>query len=462
MLVEELRPLALFDGVTDEQLSRLIEASDEVTFEPGQDLWLAGEPADYWWVLLDGTVDLVRRVGREDAVVGTFDAPGRWAGGFRAWDSDAVYLATGRTTGSGRMLKVPAEALRDLMTAFPLVSHFINGLLHTARTIEAGARQREALVSLGTISAGLAHEINNPAAAASRAVDSLGGEVDVLLASLSRLAQGGISADQFTRLDVLRREIEASSAPVDPLAVADHEDALAAWLRGHGVARDWVIAPTLAAAGVRLEWCERVAAVLDGPALEPGLEWVASTVSVAALLGEVTESTRRVSGVIAAVKSYSQMDRGSLQEVDLTEGIESTLVLLGQKLRGGVAVVRDYAVDVPRIEVYAGELNQVWTNLIDNAVDAMDGTGTLRISTSLDGDGVLVCIGDTGHGMPQTVAARAFEAFFTTKDVGKGTGLGLDIARRIVAERHGGTIGIESHPGDTVVSVRLPLRQAAS
>ena len=242
---------------------------------------------------------------------------------------------------------------------------------------------------------------------------------------------------------------------------ADLEQALSLWLAGHGVERDWAIAPPLAAAGVDPGWCERAAAVLDGPALEPGLEWVASTFSVATLLAEVKESTRRISELVAAVRSYSQMDRASMQPIDVTDGLESTLVMLGHKLRDGVTVVRDYGADVPRIEAYAGELNQVWTNLIDNAVDAMDGAGTLRVATRVDGDGVVVEIGDTGPGMPPQVAARAFEPFYTTKDVGKGTGLGLDIARRIVVERHGGTITIDSRPGETVLRVRLPLRRTS-
>jgi signal transduction histidine kinase len=224
------------------------------------------------------------------------------------------------------------------------------------------------------------------------------------------------------------------------------------------VEREWTIAPPLAAAGVDLAWCERAATVLEGPALEAGLEWVASTFSVATLLGEVKESTRRISELVAAVRSYSQMDRASMQHIDVTDGLESTLVMLGHKLRDGVTVVRDYGADVPRIEAYAGELNQVWTNLIDNALDAMDGTGTLRVATHVEGDGVVVEIGDTGPGMPPQVAERAFEPFYTTKGVGKGTGLGLDIARRIVVDRHGGTITIDSRPGETVLRVRIPIQ----
>jgi signal transduction histidine kinase len=188
---------------------------------------------------------------------------------------------------------------------------------------------------------------------------------------------------------------------------------------------------------------------------------VASTLSVATLLGEVKESTRRISELVAAVRSYSQLDRASMQQLEVTDGLDSTLAMLGHKLGGGVTVLREYRADLPRIEASAGELNQVWTNLIDNALDAMDGTGTLRVATFVEGDSLVVEIGDTGPGMPPQVVDRAFEPFFTTKDVGRGTGLGLDIARRIVVERHGGTITIDSRPGETVVRVRLPLRRTS-
>jgi signal transduction histidine kinase len=185
---------------------------------------------------------------------------------------------------------------------------------------------------------------------------------------------------------------------------------------------------------------------------------VASTFSVATLLSEIKESTGRISALVAAVKSYSQMDRASMQRIDVTDGLESTMVMLAHKIPAGITVVRDYGTNVPPIEAHAGELNQVWTNLIDNALDAMDGAGTLRLTTRAEHNDVVIEVGDTGPGMPPEVTARAFEAFYTTKDVGKGTGLGLDIARRIIVERHGGTIVIDSRPGETVLCVRIPVR----
>jgi signal transduction histidine kinase len=457
MQVEELRVLSIFHGLTNEQLEQLLAAGTEVEVRPGVDLFLEGQHADFWWVLVDGSIDLIRHVGREDTVVARMDEPGRWAGGFRAWDEHGTYLATGRGASVGRVLRVPAEVLRERAEAwFPFGAHLIRGLYRTARSIESTARQRESLVTLGTLAAGLAHEINNPASAATRAVDALETASLGLLSSLARLANDDISAAQFSALDALRLELGTASADPDPLARADHEQALASWLIRHGVAGGWTLAAPLAAAGVDPVWCDRAAAVLEGSELEAGLDWVASTFMVATLLAEVKESTRRISELVGAVRSYSQMDRASLQRIDVTEGLENTLVMLSHKL-GEVTVVRDYGADVPQIEAYAGELNQVWTNLIDNAVDAMAGTGSLRVTTRSEPDAVVVEVADTGPGMLPEVAARAFEAFYTTKNVGKGTGLGLDIARRIVVERHSGTITIDSRPGATTLRVRLPL-----
>jgi signal transduction histidine kinase len=459
--VGALRALALFDGLTDAQLDDLAAAGDEVRIAPGVELFREGEHADFWWVLVEGAVDLLRRAGREAAVVGRMDVPGRWAGGFRAWDPHGVYLATGRGADEGWLLRVPATVLRDRTSAwFPFGAHLVGGVFGTARAIESTARQNASLLTLGTLAAGFAHELNNPAAAAARASTALEDACEALLSSVVRLVEGGISPARFTALDALRREIQPTTEALGPLATADHEDALSTWLVDHDVDRDWIIAAAFAAAGVDLAWCERAAATLTGEHLEAGLEWVASTLSVAALVTEVGDSTRRVSDLVAAVKSYSQVDRASLQQIDVQDGLESTLVMLGHKIGPDVEVVRRYGRDVPRIEAYAAELNQVWTNIIDNALDAMGGTGTLRIGARADGTDVVVEIGDTGTGMSPEVARRAFEAFYTTKDVGKGTGLGLDTARRIVVDRHGGRIGIDSRPGKTVLWVRIPGRHA--
>src|SRR5215469_1422880 len=459
--VDDLRAFSLFDGLTDQQLAELINGGTEVAVEPGVALFREGEHADFWWVLLAGSIDLTRHIGQERTLVGKM-MPGRWAGGFRAWDEQGVYLATGVGAATGRILRVPAGLLADRFNAwFPFGRHLIEGLYGTARSIESMARQRQSLVTLGKLAAGLAHEINNPAAAAMRAADDLEIASQTLISTLARLADAEISARQFSALDELRRELDPLAADEDPLILSDREEELSSWLTRIGVDREWLIAPPLAAARADRDWCERAAAALPGPALEPGLEWVASTLSAAALLAEVKQSTRRISELVAAVKSYSQMDRASMQRIDVTSGIESTLIMLAHKL-SGVTVVREYGADVPQVHAHAGELNQVWTNLIDNAIDAMAGAGTLRIATRAEDDEVQIDIADTGPGMPPEVAARAFEAFYTTKDVGKGTGLGLDIARRIVEERHGGTITIESQPGKTVLRVRLPARPLAA
>ncbi|MGY1643435.1 sensor histidine kinase [Geodermatophilus sp. SYSU D00703] len=460
--VSDPRRLGLFDGTGDAQLHELAEVAEVRRFHPGEELFGEGRPAEYWWVLLEGSLDLVRHVGREETLLGTMDVPGRWAGGFRAWDEHGAYLATGRASSEGRVLRVPFEALRAWATTwFPVGVHLIEGLFRTARTFESITREKEALIALGTLAAGLAHEINNPAAAASRAVDDLGTAFDDVLTALRRLAAASVTGDRFAALDRLRGELASRTPAADPVVVADHEEALADWLSAHAVDRAWELAPVLAAAGADVPWCERVAEVLPGAPLEAGLAWVAGTLSTAGLLGEVEESTRRICDLVGAVKSYSQMDRASLQRTDVVEGLESTLAMLAHRIPAGVTVVRDHAADVPAIEARAAELNQVWTHLLDNALDAVAGRGTIRVSTCADRDGgVVVEVGDTGPGMSPEVQRHAFDPFFTTKDVGQGVGLGLDVSRRIV-ERHHGDIAIDVRPGETVVRVRLPRAAAA-
>ncbi len=458
MDAQELRRLPLFAGLDEEQVAELARVGDERVIEAGQELWQEGQPADVWWVLLEGSIAISKRVGKERTVVGSMAEPGQWAGGFAAWDPNNYFFATGRALERGRVLAVPAEELRRLGDEwFAFGVHFIRGLVDTVRRVESTARQREALVALGTLAAGLAHEINNPAAAATRAVDSLTTTSEAIVSSLTRLSTYGVSSEQFAEIDALRRAVRPAETGSNPLALADREDDLSAWLTSHGVEREWELAPALAAAGVDRAWCDRIAAVLGPEALAVGIEWVAHSVTMQTLLSEVKDATSRVSGLVAAVRSYSQLDRAAVQRIDVTEGLESTVVMLGYKLNG-IIVERDFASDLPTIQAIPGELNQVWTNLIDNAVDAMEGTGTLRLSAHVDDLGrVAVEVADTGPGMPPEVQARAFEPFYTTKDVGKGTGLGLDISRRIIEERHSGEMWIDSEPGRTIMRVTLPI-----
>ena len=458
MNLDELRRLFLFEALPDDRLIALSEVGEEIAFTDGEELFHEGKPADFWWILLEGNVQLVRRAGRESPVViMTMENPGQWAGGFQAWSAGGNYMATGRGLGGGRMFRIPASELGRLARLwFPFSVHLIEGFFQTVRSMDMFTRHRESMVALGTLAAGFAHELNNPASASARALDSLRETSDTLLASLTQLAERSLSAEEFIAIDGMRRELDATAAVADSLESMDREDELTNWLESHGVDSAWRIAPALAAANVSIEWCERLAASLAAEHLEPAITWVASALSAQALLAEIKESTSRVSALVNDFKSYSQLDRASVQTIDVSKGLEDTLVMLRHKIGDGVVLKREYGADVPEIEAVPAELNQVWTNLITNAIDAIDGRGTIRISTRAEPEFVVVEIADDGPGMPPDVQARAFEPFFTTKDVGKGTGLGLDISRRIIADRHHGQIVIASEPGNTVVSVRVP------
>lgn len=461
MVVDDLRAAFLTRGLSDQQLGELIAAGKEAPFNRGDELFHEGEPADLLWILLEGQIELVRGSVNQTMVLATMTTPGQWAGGLRAWgdaSSSAGYRATGIAVTDGRTFNVPSDDLGRLFGEwFPFGKHIVIGVYQTVRGIEAMARQRESLVALGTLAAGLAHEINNPAAASLRAVAALRGTCDNMLSSLVTLAEHTITAEQYVELDRLRRGLaEPSNADDGAIATMDREEIVGNWLEERGVDQAWQIAPLFASVATDRAWFEECETVVGHAALSPAMQWLASTIEASTLLSELTDTTNRITHLVEAVKSYSQMDRASLQTIDIHDGIESTLVMLAPKL-ACIEVERSFATDLPPLDAYAAELNQVWTNLIDNAIDAMEGHGTLRVATHADDDSIIVDVIDSGHGMSSDVQKRVFEPFYSTKDVGKGTGLGLDISRRIVVERHGGEITFDSVPGQTTAHVRLPI-----
>jgi signal transduction histidine kinase len=321
--------------------------------------------------------------------------------------------------------------------------------------------QRQQLLALGALSAGLTHELNNPAAAAMRATAALRGRVAGMRQKLAMLAKEDVDPRLLRLLvDVQEEAVQAvPEAPkLTPIQESERENALNDWLDEHEAPNGWELAPIFVGAGITPEFLDKLAYQAPPAMLEGAVRWLAYTLETELLMNEITDSVTRISSLVAAAKQYSNMDRAPHERVDIHAGLKSTLVMLASKLEG-IEVVKDFDRSLPKAPVYAGELNQVWTNLIDNAVQAMNGHGTLTIRTSMDGDRVRVEIDDTGPGVPERLRQRIFEPFFTTKPVGQGTGLGLDISYRIVVGRHGGDLTVESQPGDTRFIVRLPLTE---
>jgi signal transduction histidine kinase len=343
---------------------------------------------------------------------------------------------------------------------FPMAEHLLEGLFFGTRTLQQAVGQRERLLALGTLSAGLTHELNNPAAAAVRATAALRERVAQMRGALGELAGSpgkDAALDELVRLQDDAVRAVAEQPVLGPLEASDREDALTDWLDDHDVAEGWELAPVLVQAGLDADWLEQVDAAVGAEGLPGALRWLVHGVETELLLAEIETASSRISSLVGAARQYSQLDRAPYQQVDLHELLDSTLVILGGKLGPGVTVVRDYDRSLPRVPAFAAELNQVWTNLIDNALYAMAGHGTLTISTHADHDQVVVGFRDTGPGVPAEIQGRIFEPFFTSKPVGEGTGLGLDISWRIVVHRHHGDLRVESVPGDTLFRVTLPL-----
>jgi signal transduction histidine kinase len=460
--IDELRTLFLFEKLTDEQLNWLCERGRVEAHEPGF-VFREGDPATCFFVLLDGSIALSRRVGNDDVETTRSDQRGAYAGAWTAYLGnrvDQTYAASMRTITASRFYVLSANDFSQFMSDwFPMPLHLLEGLFYGNRNTQRTIAQRERLLALGQLSAGLTHELNNPAAAALRATSSLRERVAGMRHKLALIAGGAWDRSQLESLiDLQERatELVAKAPELSPLETSDREDQLGDWFDEHGIANGFEIAATFVAAGIDVDWLENVAGIVDDGMLEGAVRWLNYTLETELLMNEIADSTNRISVLVNAAKQYSQMDRAPNQVLDVHELLDSTLVMLSRKI-GDVKVVKDYDRSLPDIPVYGAELNQVWTNLIDNAVQAMDGAGTLSIRTSRFDDTVQVEIGDTGPGIPKEIQSRIYEPFFTTKPVGQGTGLGLDISWRIVVKKHHGDLSVTSEPGDTVFRVRLPI-----
>ncbi|NUP45383.1 MAG: cyclic nucleotide-binding domain-containing protein [Streptomyces sp.] len=463
---EEIGSLFLFEKLSPEQLARLCRDGRVQGFEPGP-VYAEGDPATCFYVLLEGTLVLSSRVGTQDVEVNRSSSRGVYAGAFHAYLGDRVqqvYTSSLRVVEPSRFFVLPAETFSGIMRDwFPMAVHLLEGLFFGTKNTQQAIGQRERLLALGSLTAGLTHELNNPAAAAVRATSALRERVAGMRHKLGAIAAGPYRRDTLQILvEVQERTAErvAKATALSPLETADREDALSDWLDDHGIEDGWRLAPTFVQAGLDTDWLDNVAAAVGEDTLPGAIRWLNYTVETELLMNEIEDSTTRVSGLVNAARQYSQLDRAPFQVADVHELLDSTLLMLSGKMGPQITIVKDYDRTLPKIPAYPGELNQVWTNLIDNAVCAMntmDGQGTLTVRTALDGDHLLVEFGDTGPGIPADIRDRVFDPFFTTKPVGQGTGLGLDISWRIVVNKHHGDLRLESAPGDTRFQVRLPL-----
>ena len=461
--VEELRAVDLFEGLSEAELERWAQGAALRELEPGAAVAEQGELAMTFHIVLEGSLEAfaVDADGRAEPV-SVHHAP-TWVG--------AIGVLTGGASGVRMLAATPltladveSEAFIELALAQrPVFDRVMRQVRPVVGRITAMESNRERLASLGTMAAGLAHELNNPAAAARRAAADLAEALDVLSSTIGHFVESGMEREQAQALVELQREAlarRAACTALDALDAADAEDELLEALQELGIEEAWKLSEPLASARVDAAWLARVRESA-GPATQAALQWIAASLTAQALAADLAESTGRMSALVAAVKSYAYMDRGQLLEADVHEGLETTLAVLAHKLKHAeIELVRDYERSLPPLMVYGGELNQVWTNLLDNAIQAVGERGTVTIRTALEGPCVRVDIADDGPGIAPEARERIFDPFFTTKEVGSGTGLGLDTARRIVVERHHGSIDVDSRPGATVFHVWLPVENA--
>ena len=464
---EELRRIELFDGLADTELREVLERGSEKVVPAGEVNGREGDPVEDLYVILEGELRITKKVNGGEVVINTF-SPGDFFAEVPLL-AGTPFLATGRALTDCRMFLIPNDLFRHMLTEYPA---FSNSILETmaerVQILQSVTGQRERLNSLGTLAAGLAHELNNPAAAARRSAGDLRASLEVLRAAGMRLARASTGGESMApALEVLERTVDSileraearEERNLDELKRCEREDELGLWLEGRGISGGCDLAPTLVAAGLE---ASSLAPILESVAPElrtDALRYVQAALDAASLVDEVEGSARRISGIVETMVGYSYMDRTPVQEVDVNGSLADTLAVLDYKLED-VEVDRDFDPDLPRVTAYGGELNQVWTNLIDNAIDAVsvtEGSGRIRLRTCCERDHVLVEVVDDGPGIPEEHYAHIFEPFFSTKDVGAGNGLGLDVSYRVVVGRHGGDIHVASRPGETCFQVRLPV-----